>query len=83
VMLVIKKFEQVTVNDVPRSRPLQTGGGSLALSSIFKSTSADNFLNLPPKGNAVIKGRPNHMFLHPQYLVPKVKQSKYTGSRHY
>jgi hypothetical protein len=37
---------------------------------IFKTTFAEEFQNLPPpEDNAVLEDRPNHMFLHPRYLI--------------
>jgi hypothetical protein len=58
----------VVVNEIP-NRTLRTGGGSPSLGAIFNTTSAEEFQNLPPEDNAVLKDRPNHMFLHPRYLT--------------
>jgi hypothetical protein len=58
----------VAVTEIP-NRPLRTGGGSPSLGSILRTTSADEFQNLPPEDNAVLEDRPNHMFLHPRYLT--------------
>jgi hypothetical protein len=59
----------VAVTKIP-NRPLRTGGGSPSMRCILKTTSAEEFQNLPPKDNAVLADRPNHiMFLHPHYLT--------------
>jgi hypothetical protein len=58
----------VAVTEIP-NRPLRTGGGSPSLESILRTTSAEEFQNLPPEDNTVLEDRPNHMFLHPRYLT--------------
>jgi hypothetical protein len=66
----------VAVNKLP-NRPLRMGGGSPLLGSMFKTTPAEEFQNLPPKDNAVLKDRPNQPYVSTStlphcYLVPKI-----------
>jgi hypothetical protein len=58
----------VVVHELP-TRNSRAGSGSPTLLSMFGATTADEFSRLPPEGNTILEGRPNHILLHPRYLT--------------